>query len=514
MNGAESLVATLAACGVEVCFGNPGTSEMHVLAALDRIDGIRPILALFEGVATGAADGYGRMMGKPAATLLHLGSGLGNGLANLHNARRAASPVVNIVGDHATYHLQYDAPLTSDISGIAERVSDWVRTTPDAYSVANDTADAVRAASTAPGRVATLIVPADSAWNASAGPAAPRPAAAAAYASEEAISLAARTLRYGGQTAILLRGAALQRRGLEAAGRIREKTGCRLLCDTFAPRTERGAGLVAVERIPYFAEDIVSFLADFQHLLLVGAKPPVAFFAYPDKPSWCLPKGCEIHTVAHEHEDGVTALEALADAIFAPVKPADFVPFKLPDAPTGKLHPLTIGQAIARALPEGAIVSDDSATSGWGTMQATATARPHTHLALTGGAIGQGLPLAVGAAVACPDRKVVCLVGDGSGLYTLQALWTQARESLDVTTVVFVNRSYRILKTELRRVGVAGTGDKVNAMLELRSPDIDWSGIARSMGVEACRVETIETFIQQFDAAIATRGPRLIEAAL
>jgi len=514
MNGAESLVRTLVASGVDTCFANPGTSEMHFVGALDKVDGIRAVLGLFEGVVTGCADGYGRMTGRPAATLLHLGPGLANGLANLHNARRASSPIVNIVGDHATYHAQYDAPLASDVAGFARPVSAWVHASLNPRTVAADAARAVQAARAAPGQIATLILPADTAWLAAEGPAAPLPVAGPQAPPDAAIGRAAQGLRAGARAGILMRGGALSAAALEDAGRIAAATGCRLFCDTFAPRLERGAGVVEVERIPYFAEMIVEFLKDLDVLVLVGAKPPTAFFAYPGKPSWCLPDSCTLVYLAHDHEDGPAALAALAEAVKAPREPLRRASLALPDAPSGKFNAYTIGQSIARHLPEGAVLSDDGATSSAQVLAAAATGRPHTHLALTGGAIGQGLPVATGAAVACPDRKVVCITGDGSGLYTPQALWTMARERLDVTTVVFANRSYKILGVELGRVGVDEPGPKAKAMLDLRDPEIDWVALAQGFGVEASRADSIEAFDDQFADAMAGRGPRLIEAVI
>jgi acetolactate synthase I/II/III large subunit len=514
MNGAESLVRTLVACGVEVCFSNPGTSEMHFVAALDKVEGMRPVLALFEGVATGAADGYGRMADKPACTLLHLGPGLSNGLANLHNARRAGTPIVNVVGDHATYHAQYDAPLASDIAGLARPVSAWVHSSTSAKVVASDGALAVQAASAAPGQVATLILPADTAWLEADAPAQPLPRIAPASVSGEAIDIAAKALRAGKKTALLIRGVALRKRGLDVAGCIAAKTGARLMCDTFAPRLERGAGIVAVERIPYFSEQIVDFLKDLDVLVLVGAKPPVSFFAYPGKPSWCVPEGCAIHYLAQPHEDGVGALETLASALGTPKEPINVAPFKRPELPSGKLNAYTAGQVIGHYLPEGAIISDEAATSGLGSAMFTANAPRHDHLALTGGSIGQGLPVATGAAVACPDRKVVCLHGDGGAMYTLQSLWTQAREKLDVTTVIFANKSYAILNVELARVGAENPGPRALSMLDLHNPELDWVSLARGMGVEATSAATAEEFADQFASAMKSRGPRLIEAVI
>ncbi len=514
MNGAESLVHTLAASGVDTCFANPGTSEMHFVAALDTVRGVRPILALFEGAVTGMADGYGRMAGKPACTLLHLGPGLANGLANLHNARRAATPIVNIVGDHATYHAQYDAPLASDIVGFARPVSGWVHSSVSAGTVAADGARAVAAALSPPGQIATLILPADTAWNAAEGPASALPRPVPAPVSDAAVDRAAVALRSGRRAAILLRGAVLQDEGLALAGRIAATSGARLMCDTFAPRLARGAGRVAVERIPYFAEQIVEAFASVEQLILVGAKPPVSFFAYPGKPSWCLPEGAEIHTLSHAHEDGVGALAALAEAVGAGAESLPPAVLARPDRPGGRLNQYSAGHVIARHLPEGAIISDEGATSSGGTQLATATAAPHDYLTLTGGSIGQGIPLATGAAVASPHRKVVCVQGDGGAMYTLQALWTQARERLDVVTVIFANRSYGILNVELARVGARNVGPVALSMLDLHNPDLDFVKLATGMGVEATRAETIEAFDDQFADAMARKGPRLIEVIL
>jgi acetolactate synthase-1/2/3 large subunit len=514
MNGAESLVRTLVGAGVDVCFSNPGTSEMHFVAALDKVDGMRAVLGLFEGAVTGMADGYGRMAEKPAATLLHLGPGLANGLANLHNARRAQTPIVNIVGDHATYHAQYDAPLASDIQGFARPVSGWVHSSPSSKTVAADGARAVQAARVAPGQIATLILPADTAWLDADGPAPALPIMGPVPVASLAVDRVAQALRSGRKSAMIIRGQALKKRGLIAAGRIAAKTGVRIMCDTFAPRLERGAGIVAVERIPYFAEQIVDTFKDIGELILVGSKPPVSFFAYPGKASWCTPEGCDIHYLAHAHEDGTAALEALADALGAPKDPAHVAPSARPDLPSGKLDQFSAGQIIAYYLPENAIISDEGATSGLGAQIATATGPAHDLLSLTGGAIGQGVPLATGAAVACPDRKVVCLQGDGGAMYTLQALWTQVREKLDVVNVIFANRSYAILNIELARVGAENPGPKALSMLDLHNPELNWVHLATGMGMEARRVDTAEDFADAFSSAIKARGPRLIEVML
>jgi len=514
MNGAQSLVATLVNCGVEVCFANPGTSEMHFVAALDSVTGIRAVLCLFEGVATGAADGYGRIAGKPAATLLHLGPGLANGLANLHNARRAATPIVNVVGDHATYHLQFDAPLSSDVAGFARPVSSWIHESRSAKAVAGDAARAVQAARAAPGGIATLILPADTAWDPADRPALPLPDIAMAEVSTAAVDDAARRIGKRGKAALLLRGPALRGNGLEAAGRIQAATGVRLLCDTFAPHIELGAGRVPVERIPYFAEQIVEFLRDLEQIVLVGAKPPVSFFAYPGKPSWCAPQSCEFSYLALAHEDGVAALEALAHAVRAPAQPAVRIQLRLPGRPSGRLTAVGVAQIIAELTPEQAIISDDSVTARLPLLVSLEHARPCTHLPLTGGSIGQGLPLAVGAALAAPGRKVICPHGDGAAAYTLQALWTMAREKLDVVTVIYANHAYAVLNLELQRVGVGTVGATALSMFDLSNPKLNWVQIANGLGVEAGRATTCEEFASLYASAMKAGAPRVIEAAI
>ena len=512
MNGAESVVETLVASGIEVCFANPGTSEMHFVAALDK-SVIRPVLALFEGVVTGAADGYGRIAGKPAASLLHLGPGFANGIANLHNARRAGAPILNIVGDHASWHNRYDAPLMSDIMGICRPVSHWLHSTPTARTAAADAARAVAAARAAPGQIATLILPADAAWDLAEGPSPALPFAKPAPVPDLAIDRVAKALRNGKRTLLLMRGDVLLADGVREAGRIAAKSGARMAHDFFAPRVRRGAGLPPIERIPYFAEDIVEKLMGLEQLILMGAPPPVTFFAYPGKPSWVTPEGCEIITLSHPHEDGITALKAVADAIGAP-KEGAVARLERADIPSGALTALAMGQIVARFLPENAIISDEAATTGAGLTRFLPTSAPHDTLYITGGAIGQALPVATGAAVAAPGRKIVTISGDGGAMYTLQALWTQAREKLDVVTVIAANRSYAILNIELARVGAGNAGPKALSMIDIGHPDLDWVALARGMGVEAERARDCREFARAFEDAMKQKGPRLIEALL
>jgi acetolactate synthase I/II/III large subunit len=515
MNGARSLLTTLVEAGVTVCFSNPGTSEMHFVAALDDVPEMRGILTLFEGAATGAADGYARVSGRPAATLLHLGPGLGNGLANLHNARRARVPVVNIVGDHATYHGRYDAPLQSDIASIARSVSGWYRVTARADDVGADAADAVAAAYGPPGCVATLVLPADSSWSeSSTGPARPRPRALAAVVPDETIGNVAKVLASGQRAALLLGGSALRAEGLWAASRVCASTGALLLGETFPTNLARGAGIPAVDRLAYLGEMAQAQLEGVQHLILVDAKSPVSFFAYPDKPSDLVPESCAVHTLSGSGEDASAALEALADAVNAGPDSAVPAAAARPDRPSGALSPETLAAAIGATLPENTIVVDEGNTSGFLVSPATAGAPAHDWLTLTGGAIGFGLPAATGAAVAAPERPVLCLQADGSAMYTLQALWTQARENLNVTTVILANRSYAILNMELHRVGADAGGPLSRRMLDLTQPDLDFVSLSRGLGVPARRVETAEALVLALEESYAAEGPSLIEAAL
>ncbi len=516
MNGAEALLQTLIGCGVEVCFANPGTSEMQLVAAIDNNPGMRPVLTLFEGVATGAADGYGRMAEKPAATLLHLGPGLANGMANLHNAMRARSPVINIIGDHASYHLNYDAPLTSDLEGHVRLQSDWYRFAESAQALAADGAAAVQASLKGAGKIASLVVPADHSWNLGGEPVSALPKPRRNAVAQGALEEAARALASGEPAALLLGGSALRAENLDIAGRIAAVSGARLLCETFPARIQRGAGRVTPERVPYLGEMAADMLKDLKHIILIGSKAPVSFFAYPDQPSWLSPKGAEIYAFAHPDGDIDTALMALLDSVAPEQSAAEPVrqQASLPPVPTGALTAEGIGACVAEALPEGAIVSDESNTCGLSIYPMTSGAAPHDWLSLTGGAIGQGLPVAVGAAIACPERKVVCLQADGSAMYTLQALWTMVRENLDITTVILNNRSYAILNFELYRLGVEQPGPSAASMLNLTNPELDWVQLAQGMGMPASRATSVEEFRSLYANAMASTGPQLIEAQL
>lgn len=514
MNGAHCLIQALADAGVNLCLTNPGTTEIHLVAALEKVPQIRTVLGLFEGVCSGAADGFGRMTGTPAATLLHLGPGLANAMANLHNARRAHTPILNLVGDHPRYHLGNDPPLASDIAAMARSVSGWVHQSESADQLPNDGVAAVQAAVAAPGQPVTLIIPADCAWEASKPIEKTSPWPTPERIPDKAVDAAVRLLATGQPTALLIGGRALQEPGLRAAARIAHKTGAVVMSQTFDARFTRGAGIPSVQRLPYFPERAQKRLSRYPQILLAGTHRPTAFFGYPDRSVDLLPQGGRVEILAHPYQNGVAALETLADALGADTCDYDAPPLERPTVPTGDLTIESIGQALGALLPEHAIVSDESGTSGGFAYLQTARAPAHDWLCLTGGAIGQGVPLATGAALACPARKVVCLQGDGGAMYTIQALWTLARENLDVTIVIFSNRKYQILQVELSRLGFTNPGASILNTMDLTRPDLDWVKLSEAMGVPGVRVSTIDAFIRAFAGALSDSGPSLIEVQL
>lgn len=515
MNGAESLARTLLAGGCDVCFTNPGNTELHLLAAMEKQPAARCVLGLFEGVITGAADGYARMAGKPACTLLHLRPGLTNSLANLHNAVRARVPMINMIGEQASCHLHHDAPLNCDIEAVARPFSNWLRTVSAASEAGRDAAEAIVAARTAPGRIATLIVPADVAWNEGGSvagiPYLPQPPLPA----REKIEHAAAMLRSGLPTALLLDGPALYGEGLVAASRVSAATGARLLTPYPLTRLERGAGAAIVQRIPYPPELAAETLGEFRQLVLVGASVPVPYFAYPHKGSVLTAPGCDIFTLASPGEDYIGALDAVASALSVRGSQLAVEKPERPPLPHGEITLPGLAAAVGALLPENAIVVDESMTSGrGGMMTATKGAPPHDWLANPGGAIGIGLPVAVGAAVACPDRRVLCLAADGSSMYTLQALWTMAREGLRVTTVIFANREYAVIKGEFTGLGLGAPGQRALDMMEIGRPDLDWVHLAKGMGVPGVCVHSLDEFAAGLRASFASDGPMLIQVPL
>jgi acetolactate synthase I/II/III large subunit len=516
MNGAESLVKTLLASGVNVCFANPATSEMHFVAAHDAHPEMRCILCLFEGGTSGAADGYFRMKGEVAATLLHLAPGFGNAFANLHNARKAQSGIVNIMGDHATYHLKYESPLKGDTIGISQAVSHWTYVSDDAALVASDGAAAVRAARSNGGQIATLILPSNTAWEDAVAPhvsAAPHPLQRPLPAD---IATAAHALQTP-DAVLMIDGHALWGNLRLVVARIAKATGCQLMCPFFAARIQRGEGSLLGNRLAFRISDNMPVLANKKMIVLCGSERPVSFFAYPGKPSLPEPPDCRVFDLCSPTMDYAWSMQALAEAVGADkieLGPEDFQTLDLPPIPTGAINLDKIGQAIAALMPEHTIVVDEGISSSRFIAAPTMGARSHDWLNVTGGAIGFGLPAAVGAAVACPDRKVLALEGDGSAMYTIQALWTMARENLDVTVVILSNRGYQILRLELAAVGVKDVGRNAVKMLDVADPSLDWVALAKGHGVDAVRVTDTDAFVTAFGGAMKKKGPFLIEVVL
>ncbi|MBS0384469.1 MAG: acetolactate synthase large subunit [Proteobacteria bacterium] len=508
MKAAQRLLEYAAGSGVSACFANPGTSEMHLVAALDSAPAIRAILCLFEGVATGAADGFGRMARQPALTLLHLGPGLANGIANLHNAYRARTPILSLIGEHATYHRANNPPLASDIAALARPVSAWLKTAETPADLIVLAAEGLEAARR--NGPAALILPADVAWSdAEPRAAGPPPTAAPGDQWEQSVDAVAKTL--GPDAALLLGGRILTPRASAAAQRIAEKTGAKVLVETFPARIARGGDSAPLKRLPYLTEMAVGLLADVKSLVLAGAADPVAFFALPGRATRLSPENVRTIEYVRAGSNPEAALEALAEAVGAKddCGRADS-PAALPNTDTA-IDPYGFAQVIAATLPEHAIVSDESNTLGLYAFDAAAGAPAHDWLTLTGGAIGQGLPLATGAAVACPDRRVLALEADGSALYTIQSLWTQAREGLNVTNVILNNGAYAILRLEMMRVGITEQTQTAANLFDLRRPSIDFTALAAGFGVPATRVSTLHELAQALRRSFATPGPALIE---
>jgi acetolactate synthase-1/2/3 large subunit len=364
--------------------------------------------------------------------------------------------------------------------------------------------------------VATLILPADVSWSDGGVVARPRAALPPRTVPASTVEDVARLLRSGEPTALFLGGAALGQRGLMAAARVAAETGVRVLCETFPTRLSRGPGLPSFDRLAYLAEFAAMQLDGLRHIVLVDAKAPVSFFAYPGRASDLVPEGCSVLPFAGGGDDVVAALEALAEAVdAAPASALEGLQQQArPPRPTGALSGETVGQALGAVLPEHAIVSDEANTTGIFLPGPTAGAARHDWLTLTGGAIGQGLPVACGAALAAPDRPVISVESDGSALYTFQSLWTMAREQLNVTVLLLNNRSYAILNMELGRVGAEQSGAKARGMLDLTRPDMDFVALAKGMGVPAVRAESAEELTANLERCIAEPGPNLIEVVV
>lgn len=513
MNGAEALISTLVDAGVDTCFTNPGTTEMHLVAALAGEPRMKSCLCLFEGVATGAADGYARMARRPAATLLHLGPGLANGLANLHNARKAATPVFNIVGEHATWHRELGAPLAADIEGLAAPVSRWVGTADAASDVSGLARQALALIGDGQGGVATLVVANDAAWNETNAVEPEAQACAAAAPDLPDLQTAAEALKAGRSSLLLLGGTFITRKAAELAHSIRRKTGCRVMAEAAVARMQRGGGTPMIELLPFHVDAATKSLSDVETAVLAGARDPIAFFAYPGRDSRLLPDGTNVlaaGTAEHDLEAVLEDLDARLGGRTTVVEPDG----GLRETPSGPLDLKSLAAAIAVTLPDNAIIVDESITSGAHIYSMTAAAASHDWIKNRGGSIGYSMPVSVGCAVACPDRRVVCLVGDGSAGYTLQALWTMARYGLDITVVVLANRSYRILQNEMSKIGAGEPGPAALELMTIDHPRMDWCRLAEGQGVRARSAATAQDLAAELSASYRTEGPTLIEASL
>ena len=513
MNGAKIILETAKEAGVTVCFTNPGTTEMPLVLAFNSDPSIKTILGLFEGVCTGAADGYGRMLNVPALTLLHLGPGLANGIANLHNARRAKVPLVNLIGEHTTWHRSADPPLAMDIETLSSTVSGWYKTNQYPYTLSQDLADAIAAADY--GQISTLIVPNDNQLAECPNYKIFRPVFSFEPYDSDSIDNAAQILRAHKRTALLLGGRSLRDRGLQAAARIRAATDCDLITEHLPAYIERGAGLPDVVRIPYFPEAAIKLLSRYEAVVIVQTGEPVSFFGYEGYSSYLLGADQIKVRIASPEQDAAEVLEHLCEALGArnDRKIPETILSKLnrPDIPNGQLTPENVCRTVAALQPENAIIVDEGITTSGAYYPLSAGLPRHTFMTTTGGSIGWGMPCALGASVACPERQVINLQADGSAMYTVQALWTEAREGLNITTLICANRSYNILKAELSRIGGASIQPEVFSVIDLESPVINWTNLARGMGVPAVTADTTEGLAKELIRSLSEPGPHLIE---
>lgn len=515
MTGAEVILQTAKNAGVEICFANAGTTELPLVAAFDTISGIRPVLGLFEGVCTGSADGYGRMTQKPAMTLLHLGPGFANGIANLHNARRAKTPVFNVIGEHASWHLAADPPLNMDVKSLAKPVSGWLKTSRSVNTLAKDTAEALNASLY--GQISTLIVPADYQWSEYNGKDVAFPQFKFEPLNRKKIQAAANLINKSARPALILGGRALRKEALMTAAKIKAATGCDLLMVTFPAYLDRGAGLPKLTRIPYFPEQAAQLLAEYDSFVLAGADEPVAFFGYQGGQSFYLNPRQKKIRIDSDKQDTALALSELAEhfGVGANTDTTSVLAgFALPEMPAGKLNSQKLGAVIANLQPEGCIIVEEGVTAGAPYYALAQTLKPHSHMSLTGGAIGMGMPCALGASLACPDKQVINIEADGSAMYTVQALWSQAHEKTNVITIICSNRKYFTIEFECRRAGLTSLGDAAAALIKMDNPPLDWIALGRSMGVPSVCVGTAEELAKELKAALDEPGPHLIEAVL
>jgi acetolactate synthase-1/2/3 large subunit len=513
MTGADVILETAVANGVEICFANAGTTEISVVAALDRQPGIRAVLGLFEGVCTGAADGYGRVLYRPAMTLLHLGPGFANGIACLHNARRADCPVVNVIGEHASWHRDADPPLNSDIKGLARTVSGWLRTSKKAGSLSTDTA-AVIAASRA-GQIASLIVPTDFQAASCDTFRTVKKEPVFQRVDRALVRKAAAAMSGARKTAMILGNRLLRRDGLEIAQKISAATGCDLFANTFPGYVDRGDDLPVVRRVPYFPEGAMALMAGYETVILAGAHDPVTFFGYEGTPSRVIPGTTRTIPIPGAGYDIIEALGYLEDLVVkkkvAGQAGTKGRPRSKPSLPAGALTSEIACLAIAALLPEGAIVVDEGITTTFPFYSASYESAPHSLCTIAGGSIGYGMPCSVGAALAAPDRPVINIQADGSAMYTVQALWTMARENLNVTTLICNNSGYNIIAVELERAGLKDFGQNAHRLVDITHPAIDWVALSQSLGVPAVRVEDAKELAAQMKRCISEPGPHLIE---
>ena len=493
--------------------------------ALSGVGGVRTVLGLHENVVTGAGDGYARMARRPAMTLLHLGPGLANGLANLHNAKRASSPMLNLIGTMATWHTAADASLQMDVESLTQTVSCWASLLPSRellHTFAREAIARVSAFASPDGcRIATLLLPHDLQWQICSHSGAhmePSLIVPSSGGGVVAIDALLQDLAEAGRRgALLLGGEALCEPMLSVFASYARCVGTAILCVNEFARADRGQGRPAVRRIPYHSQQAREFLESFTVMVFINAVEPTAQFGYPESISTLVSSHSKIHRIPFaelsavlHHLQGAISRDAAGE-----LEPMAFPSNLFP--PDGILTAPKMWQLVAGLQPlDTIIIVDESLTSGGEYWEASQHSPPFSHLSQTRGAFRNGPPCAVGAALACPDRHVINLQADSSGLYSSQALSTQARERLNITTVVCANNAYGILQVDLARQKpkFGGRGCVVNALTQLNDPPIDWVNLAAGYGVLAVTVNTCEELARELSTAIDAQGPRVIVASL
>ena len=515
MNGAAAFFKSIVDNGIDTIFACPGTSEMQVVDEVGYSN-LRVVLCLFENSVTGMADGYARMLDKPALGMVHVTCGLTNALANMHNARIANSRMIIFGGGVHVAH-EVNEPVHSMLQRqpyVAQIAAQCVIEARSPDQLAAAATQALKASNDGAGKIVYVYGPNNAVWGESSFQGKLTSSAEQRQrVSTATISSIADTLKAGKKTAFILDNLALREEGLEILGRIAEGAGGRLFREWLPSRIAMGAGRVRTETLPYGGAEGRELLSEFDQIVLVGAKIPVCPFSYENQPWVKIPENCNVHTLATADHDILAALEELATQLDLPEKASNRYNRKPGEPPTGPLSGNSIVQSLSILMPADSIVLDEAMLENVMFPLLMDGAAPFDFMAACpGGAIGAGPPVACGAAIACPNRKVILLEGDFSLMQGNTALWSMAQHNLDICVINYNNEGSASLSTELARVRQGEAQPKSIELLRIRKPTIDYAAMAESMGVPASRAETAEEFHLQLTKAMSTKGPHFIDA--